>query len=310
VPYKVVITDCQMPDTGIERAILGEIGAEVIRAACTTPQDVIDVACDADALMVHKVPISAEVISQLKRCRIISRYGIGLDGIDVAAATARGIAVVANSDYCIREVAEHALALLLACARRLGPAMAAARAGNWNKRSFMKPLVSLSEQTLGIVGFGRIGKQLAELAGPLVARVVVFDPFLTASPQSEIVTFDELLSAADFISLHCPLTEGTTSLFTERIFRKMKPTAWLINVARGQIVDESDLLTALANGTIAGAALDVFHTEPLDAAHPLLGLPNVLATPHVAWYSERAYHLLQEDTAKAVILESGAFDSH
>jgi D-3-phosphoglycerate dehydrogenase / 2-oxoglutarate reductase len=262
---------------------------------------VIDVARDADALMVHKVPISAEVISQLKRCRIISRYGIGLDGIDVAAATARGIAVVANSDYCIREVAEHALALLLACARRLGPAMAAARAGNWNKRSFMKPLVSLSEQTLGIVGFGRIGKQLAELAGPLVARVVVFDPFLTASPQSEIVTFDELLSAADFISLHCPLTEGTTSLFTERIFRKMKPTAWLINVARGQIVDEADLLTALANGTIAGAALDVFHTEPLDAAHPLLGLPNVLATPHVAWYSERAYHLLQENTAKAVI---------
>jgi D-3-phosphoglycerate dehydrogenase len=178
----VVITDCLMPDTGIESAILSEIGAEVIRASCKTAQDVIEVARDADALMVQRAPISAEVIGQLERCRIISRYGIGLDGIDVAAANARGIAVVANSDYCIREVAEHALALLLACARRLGPALAAARAGNWNKRSFMKPLVNLSGQTLGIVGFGRIGKQLAELAKPLVARVVVFDPFAVAAP--------------------------------------------------------------------------------------------------------------------------------
>jgi D-3-phosphoglycerate dehydrogenase / 2-oxoglutarate reductase len=299
--YKVVITDCLMPDTGIERAILAEIGAEVIRAACKTPQDVIDVARDADALMVQRAPINAEVIGHLDRCRIISRYGIGLDGIDVAAATARGIAVVANSDYCIREVAEHALALLLACARRLGPAMAAARAGNWNKRSFMKPLVNLSGQTLGIVGFGRIGRQLAELAAPLVARIVVFDPFVTASPHADILTFDELLSVADFISLHCPLTGGTKDLFGEQVFRKMKPTAWLINVARGQIVNEAALLKALEDGAIAGAALDVFVTEPLDTGHPLLALPNVIATPHVAWYSERAYHLLQENTARAVM---------
>jgi D-3-phosphoglycerate dehydrogenase len=299
--YKVVITDCLIPDTGIERAILAEIGAEVIRASCKTAQDVIDVARDADALMVQRAPINAEVIGHLERCRIISRYGIGLDGIDVAAATARGIAVVANSDYCIREVAEHALALLLACARRLGPAMAAARAGNWNKRSFMKPLVNLSEQTLGIVGFGRIGQQLAELARPLVARIVVFDPFVATSPQADIVTFDELLSAADFISLHCPLTDGTKDLFGAQVFRKMKSTAWLINVARGQIVNEADILRALADGTIAGAALDVFLTEPLDTSHPLLALPNVLATPHVAWYSERAYHLLQENTARAVM---------
>lgn len=299
--YKVVITDCLMPDTGVERAILAEIGAEVVRAACKTPRDVIDAAHDADALMVQRAPITAEVIGQLGRCRIISRYGIGLDGIDVAAAKDRGIAVVANSDYCIREVAEHALALLLACARRLGPAMAAARAGNWNKRSFMKPLVNLSEQTLGIVGFGRIGKLLAELARPLVARIVVFDPFVTASPEAELVTFDELLAVSDFVSLHCPLTDGTNGLFSERALRKMKATAWLINVARGPLVNEAALLQALADGTIAGAALDVFHTEPLDTHHPLLALPNVVATPHIAWYSEQAYRLLQENTARAVV---------
>jgi D-3-phosphoglycerate dehydrogenase len=299
--FKVVITDCQMPDSGIERSILAEIGAEVVRAACKTPQDVIDAASDADALMVQKAPITAEVIGRLRQCRIISRYGIGLDGIDVEAAKARGIAVKANSDYCIREVAEHALALLLACARRLGPAMAAGKTGNWNKRSFMKPLVNLSEQTLGIVGFGRIGKQLAELARPLVTRIVVFDPFVSATLETEMVSFDELLAVSDFISLHCPLTEGTTGLFNERALQKMKATAWLINVARGPLVDEGALLQALADGTIAGAALDVFHTEPLSTTHPLLALPNVLATPHVAWYSERAYHLLQENTARAVV---------
>src|SRR3954454_23764942 len=130
---KVVITDCMMPDTGIERAVLSELGAEIIRASCKTAADVLAVGRDADALMVQRAPVPAEVIRQLERCRIISRYGIGLDGIDVEAAESRGIRVVANTDYCIREVAEHTLALLLACARRLGPAGAAIRAGNWAK---------------------------------------------------------------------------------------------------------------------------------------------------------------------------------
>jgi D-3-phosphoglycerate dehydrogenase len=296
--YKVVITDCTMPDAGVERAVLGEIDARLVRASCKTGADVLEVGRDADALMVQWAPISAEVIQKLERCRIISRYGIGLDMIDVPAAEKRGIRVVANSEYCIREVAEHALALVLAAARKLGPATAAIRAGNWNKRSFMKPTASLAEQTLGIVGFGRIGRQLARLATPLVSRVIAYDPFATGP---ELVAFDELLASSDFISLHCPLTEDTRGLLNAATLRKMKPSAWLINTSRGPLVDEADLLDALRSGVIGGAALDVFGTEPLPVDNPLLSLSNVVATPHVAWYSERAYHLLQENTARAVV---------
>jgi D-3-phosphoglycerate dehydrogenase len=297
--YKVVITDCTMPDTGVERRVLAEIQADVVRAACRTPAEVLAVARDADALMVQWAPIPAEVIAGLERCRIISRYGIGLDMIDVTAAEKRGIRVVANADYCVREVAEHALALLLACARRLGPATAAIRAGNWNKRSFMKPVLALCDQTLGIVGYGRIGRQLAALAGPLVKRVIIYDPFTPAAPG--LVGFEELLGASDFISLHCPLTEHTRSLFHAATLRRMKSSAWLINTSRGPLIEEAALLDALREGVIGGAALDVFQTEPLPPNHLLLALPNVIATPHVAWYSERAYHLLQENTARAVV---------
>jgi D-3-phosphoglycerate dehydrogenase len=299
VSCKVVITDCTMPDAGIEQAVLSEIDADVIRAACKTPADVLAIARDADAPMVQWAPITAEVIQQLERCRIISRYGIGLDCIDVVVAESRGIRVVANTDYCLQEVAEHTLALVLACARRLGPAMAAIRAGNWNKRTFMKPLATLPEQTLGIVGYGRIGRRLAALAAPLVKRAIAYDPFV--SGEREMTSLADLLGSADFVSLHCPLTETTRGLFNAATLRQMKPTAWLINASRGQLIEEAALLDALREGVIAGAALDVFSVEPLPTGHPLLSLSNVVATPHVAWYSERAYHLLQENTARAVV---------
>jgi D-3-phosphoglycerate dehydrogenase len=299
MPYKVVITDCTMPDTGVERSVLAEIQAEVVRAACKTSAEVLAVARDADAVMVQWAPIPAEVIERLERCRIISRYGIGLEMIDLPAAEKHGIRVVANADYCIREVAEHALALVLACARKLGPATAAIRAGNWNKRSFMKPAARLCEQTLGLVGYGRIGRQLASLAAPLLKRVIACDPFAAGGP--ELVSFEELLAWSDFISLHCPLMESTRGLFNATTLRRMKSSAWLINTSRGPLVDEAALLQALREGVIGGAALDVFQTEPLPLDHPLLALPNVIATPHIAWYSERAYHLLQENTARAVV---------
>jgi D-3-phosphoglycerate dehydrogenase len=294
-----------MPDTGVEREVLSAIGAEVVRASCKTPEEVIEVARQADALMVQWAPITAEVIQALERCQIVSRYGIGLDMIDLEAAAARGIRVVANADYCIREVAEHALALLLASARKLAPAMTAIRAGNWNKRAIMTPTRVLSEQTLGIVGLGKIGRELARLAAPLMQKVLAYDPLLTPrsdlSAPVELVGFDELLSRSDFVSLHCPLTEATRNLFNENTFRSMKRTVWLINASRGGLVDEQALYEALTSGIIGGAALDVFVREPLPKENPLLQLSNVLATPHTAWYSDRAYHLLQENTARAVV---------
>jgi phosphoglycerate dehydrogenase-like enzyme len=163
----------------------------------------------------------------------------------------------------------------------------------------MKPLATLSEQTLGIVGYGRIGRRLAALAAPLVGRVIVYDPFVSGLPES--TSLDELLAEADLVSLHCPLTETTRGLFNAATLSKMKPAAWLINASRGQLVDEDALLDALRSGAIAGAALDVFSSEPLPVDHPLLQLPNVIPTPHVAWYSEKAYRLLQENTARAVV---------
>jgi D-3-phosphoglycerate dehydrogenase len=301
---KVVITDCLLPDTGIERAVLAELSAEVVRAACKTPEDVIAAAHDADAVMVQWAPIPAHVIERLERCRIISRYGIGVDMIDVEAAASHGIRVVANSEYCIEEVAQHALALLLGCSRKLAPAMAALKAGNWNKKKIMQPLAPLSEQTLGLVGLGRIGRLLARRAAPLVGRILAFDPYVSQDAVPEgvwLVRFEELLRESDYISIHCPLTESTRGLFDATALRSMKPTAWLINTARAPLVDEQALVSALREGTIGGAALDVFHTEPLPVEHPLASMPNVLATPHVAWYSERALQLLQENTARAVV---------
>lgn len=297
--FKVVITDCTMPDTGIERAVLSEIGADVIRLQLKTPDEIVAAARDADALMVQWLPITKEIIEQLEHCRVISRYGIGVDMIDVATAESHGIRVIANAEYCLEEVAEHALALTLACARKIAPAIVAIREGNWNKRSFMKPLRRLSEQTLGIVGYGRIGRQLARMASPLMQSVIAYDPF--ASGENILLPLDELLRQSDFISLHCPLTDSTRNMIDRTALGKMKSTAWLINTSRGQLVDEAALVNALQTGTIAGAALDVFAQEPVPTDHPLLSLPNVLATPHVAWYSERAYHLLQENTARAVV---------
>jgi D-3-phosphoglycerate dehydrogenase len=302
---KVVITDFPWPGHSVEEEILGEIGAEVIRADCKTAHDVITVARNADALMVGWAPITREVIEKLDHCKMISRYGTGVEMIDLEAARQRGIGVVSNSDYCIMEVASQALAFLLACSRKLHIASSALRSGYWDVIEIMAPVVPLSEQTLGIMGFGRIGRQMAELTNPLVGQIIVHDPCLPvdyALPEGlKRVSFDSLLSDSDYISIHCPLNLTTRGIFSSEAFAKMKSTAFLINVARGPVVDEEALLDALENGRITGAALDVFSQEPLSKEHPLLKRPNVLATPHVAWYSERSRYLLRANTARAVV---------
>ena len=303
--FKVVITDCTMADAGIETEVLRAIGAEVLRYACKTPDEVVAAARDAHALMVQWAPITADVIRQLEHCQIVSRYGIGLDMIDLEAAREKGIRVVANTDYCIQEVAEHALAFVLACARKLPTATSAVRHGNWNKKAVLGSLSPLSRQTLGIVGLGRIGRRVAQMASPLVDRILAFDPFVSSTEglpgNTELTTLDELVSHADFLTLHCPLSASTRHLFDAGRLRSMKRNAWLINVSRGGLIDEDALVDALRQGLIGGAALDVFTREPAPPDHPLLQFENVLATPHSAWYSDQAYRLLQENTARAVV---------
>jgi D-3-phosphoglycerate dehydrogenase / 2-oxoglutarate reductase len=305
VTFRVVITDCPWQDVSVEQGILERAGAEVRRANCSTPEDVVAACHDADALLVGWAPLPAHVIPQLTRCRLIARYGTGYDNIDVGAATAAGIGVSINADYCVDEVATHALALILACHRQLGVLTHAVGAGTWDPFAVMTPMRPLRELSLGILGFGRIGRRLAEMALPLVARVLVHDPFAALDDDPDgrrrSATAHELFSESDFVSIHAPLSAATRHFVSTDSLRQMKPTAYVINCARGPIVDEAALIAALRDKRIGGAALDVFEVEPLPADHALRAFPNVIVTPHAAWYSQEADYRLRANPANTVV---------
>jgi D-3-phosphoglycerate dehydrogenase len=301
----VVITDCPWEDNSVERKILEEGGMQVTRAQCTTAQEVIAASQRADALLVGWAPITREVIGRLSRCRLFMRYGTGYDNIDLDAATQAGIAVAINAEYCLEEVATHAFALLLACHRQLGALQDAVRSGRWDPLEVLLPFPPLSKQTAGVLGFGRIGRYFAAMVRPLVERVLVHDPLVSerigADPPAHFVSFDRLLAESDYISIHVPLTADTHSLFRTETIAKMKKGAYLINCARGPIVDEEALVASLQRNHLAGAALDVFSKEPLPADHPLRSFPRVIITPHAAWYSTQADHLLRANPARNIL---------
>jgi D-3-phosphoglycerate dehydrogenase len=302
---RVVITDCSWEDDSVERKILEDAGAHVTRTQCTTPQEVIDAAKDADALLVGWAPITSEVIATLSRCRILMRYGTGYDNIDVEAATRAGIAVAVNADYCVEEVATHALALLLACHRQLGALQESVRRGAWNPLETLLPYPPLSEQTVGILGFGRIGQHAARMIQPLVKQVLVHDPLFSGTRPAglpvEFVSFERLLAESDYVSVHVPLGPQTHHLFDAQTIAQMKKGSYLINCARGPIIDEQALVDSLRNNHLAGAGLDVFSKEPLPMDHPLRSFSRVIITPHAAWYSTRADHLLRANPARNIL---------
>lgn len=301
---RVVITDHVFPSLEIERAVLEEgAGAEVIVLQATSEDDLREAAADADAVLVCYAPITRRVIDRLHRCRIIARYGIGVDNVDVAAATEKGIVVTNVPDYCVDEVSDHALALLLACARKVPFLDRRVRAGRWEARDAV-PMSRLRGQTLGLIGFGKIPRRVAEKAQALGLRVLAYDPYVSREEmEAHRVTqapLDQVLAQADFVSVHAPLVPETRGLIGERALRTMKPTAYLINTARGPIVDETALARALRDGWIAGAALDVLESEPPRPDNPLLGLETVILTPHVAFYSEESVRDLQRKAAEEV----------
>jgi D-3-phosphoglycerate dehydrogenase len=302
---QVLITDCPWDDDSVERGILENGGATVNRVQCAIAQEVIAAAKDADALLVGWAPITEEVIEHLSRCRLLIRYGIGYNNIDVDAATRAGISVAINTDYCIEEVASHALALLLACHRQLAPLQDLVRNGRWNPSEVLQPTPPLSQQVMGILGFGRIGRRLESMIRPLVNRVLVHDPLVIEGAEAdssvEFVSFDQLLAQSDYISIHAPLTAKTERLFDRATIAKMKKGAYLINCARGQIVDENALVEAVRAHHLRGAGLDVFSQEPLPTNHPLRSLPGVIVTPHSAWYSTQADHLLRANPARNIL---------
>jgi len=302
---KVVITDCPWEDVSVERGILEQAGIELVRTQCKTPQEVIAACRDADALLVGWAPINQEVVAALKKCRLAMRYGTGYDNIDVPAATAAGIAVAINADYCVDEVATHALAMILACHRQLPVLTASVRDGVWNPMAVMRPAPLLSRQTAGILGLGRIGRKLYEMVRPLVSRVIAHDPALGAGGEKlaglEWVSFDRLLAESDYLSIHAPLNTHTHHLINAETIGRMKPGCYLVNCARGPVIDESALVDALRSNQLAGAALDVFAQEPLPAQHPLRSFPNVIITPHAAWYSTQADYRLRANPAEMTV---------
>jgi D-3-phosphoglycerate dehydrogenase / 2-oxoglutarate reductase len=299
----IAVSDSVFPNLNPAREVLSRVGAELLLAEEPTPEAIMQVARNADAVLVTYAKITAEMISQMTRCRIIARFGIGVDNVDIPAATKAGIVVTRVPDYCIDEVSDHTMALLLALARKIPFANSRAHAGHW-EMSAVVPIYRLRGSVLGLVGFGRIPQLVAPKAKAFGLKVISYDPFVSPETMNragvEKVEFSELVSVSDHISIHAPLLPETDHLFNASIFCKMKPTAYLINTARGPIVDEQALAQALDQGHLAGAALDVLSREP-PSASPLFGRENVILTPHMSFYSAESLIDLQRKAAEEVV---------
>jgi D-3-phosphoglycerate dehydrogenase len=301
--FIIAITDYVFPSLDPERAVLEPLGVELRPQQCRSDDEIIALARDAEAVLNCYAKMTARVIEKLKRCKIIARYGIGVDNVDLAAATKAKILVTNVPDYCIDEVSDHALTLLLALARRLTAADGAVKAGGWDVVAHAG-IRRLRGQTLGLLGFGKIAKALASKVEPLGMKVLVYDPYLDpaliAQHGVEAVSLDRLLAEADTVSIHVPLSPETRNIVGKRELARMKPTAFLINTSRGGIVDEQALAEALKAGRVGGAALDVLSVEPPPADHPLRQAPNVILTPHLAFYSRESLIELQTKAAEEV----------
>lgn len=296
---RVVVTDQVFPDVELERRVLAGLGAEV-SVASGDRDAVLQAAVGADALLNTYLGIDADFIGRLERCRVIARYGIGVDNVDLDAARAAGIVVTNVPDYAVEEVAAHTLALLLGLLRRLPEGDAHVRAGGWGIGP-VRPVPRLSELTVGLVGYGRIARRLADSLRGLGMAILVHDPYADVMDEGvEAVAFDDLLERADAVSLHAPLTAATRGLIGREQLARMPSHAVLVNTSRGPLVRLDDLLQALRAGVIRGAGLDVFDPEPPPAAD-FADVPGLLLSPHAAFYSESSIRESQRKAATQVL---------
>lgn len=291
------------PTGNVTREHFSTITSAFVPVGLGTEENLIAMARDADAVLVISARVTARVINSLPKLKAIGRYGIGVDNVDVEAATERGIAVVNVPGFCTREVADHVLMLVLAFARKLPFLHGLLRQGVWG-RGKASPMPALYSQTLGMVAFGEIGREVAPRARPFGLTLLAYDPYIDQATADRhgvtLVSLEELLDRSDYVSVHAPLNVQTRHLMGERAFRLMKPTAYLINTARGPVVDEAALIRALQEGWIAGAGLDVYEQEPIDPASPLLKLDNVLLTPHTAGLSDESQRSSRRRVSTAV----------
>lgn len=298
--YQVLLTDYAWPDLDIERATLAAVGAELVVAERTDAATLAALAAEADAIMTTWARVPAEVLTAAKHCRIVARLGIGLDNIDVDFATRQGMLVTNVPDYCLKEVAEHTLALILALGRKVAFYHQQTKSGGYDLAAG-PALRRLEGQTVGIVGLGNIGRQVAAKAASLGFRVIATTRrAANIPPNIECLPLDALLVQSDFVSLHVPSTAETSHFMGAAELAHMKPTAYLINTSRGAVLDEQALAEALAAGRLAGAALDVQQQEPPDLSRPPFDDPRVIVTPHAAFYSLEAVAELRRRASRQV----------
>ena len=302
--FKIVMTDDRHKTYEEEKKVLNAIDAELIIANCNTAGDVLEVSKDADGILVNLAPMPAEIIEQLKNCKVISRYGVGYDNVDVAACTKKRIYLTNVPDYCAEEVSDQALALLMACARKVARRDAQVRAGKWNIGK-SDPIYRIAGKTISLLGFGTIARcMFRKIKGLEFSRIMIYDPFIDGetirSMGGEKVDWEEALSKADFISVHMPLNDKTRGIINSAAFAIMKPTAIIINTSRGPVIDERALIDALTTGRINSAGLDVHTKEPLDKESPFMKIENCVLTDHAGWYSEEAMSELKRKAAENV----------
>lgn len=301
---KITVTDATFPALTQERAVAAEFGAEFVEAKCVSADDVTAVAGGTDVLIVQFAQVTAQAIARMAPGSLIVRYGIGLDNIDLQAAQARGVKVAYVPDYATGEVADHTAALILTMLRCVVPLDRSVRDGKWDAVGVAGALRAFPETVVGFIGFGRIGREVLARLKPFGFKGIVADPYADVAALADLgveaVDLDTLFERADVITLHCPLTPETRHVVNaERLMRKSGRSA-LVNTARGGLVDPAALAGALSSGQLRSAALDVFEAEPLPLDSPLRDCPNLILTPHAAWYSTSAIERLQGLTADEV----------
>jgi D-3-phosphoglycerate dehydrogenase len=300
----VLVTDYTFGDLEIEQSILGPLGCELRPHQCRSEAELLAVVPGADYVLTQFAPVNARVIAAMDQTRLIVRYGIGVDNVDLEAAAARGIPVCNVPDFCLDEVADHTLGLILAATRQLAANSRVVREGGWKLGAPLGRMGSLRDRTVGIIGFGKIGREVAARLKPFRCRLLAHDPFIPPDAAvglgAEPVGLDELLCSSDVVTLHCPSTPRTRRLIDRAAIARMKPGSVLVNVARGDVVETEALIDALRSGHLAAAALDVTDPEPPPADSPLRSLDNVIVTAHVASASPGAARALRETAANTV----------
>jgi len=298
--YRVVITECDHGSIEEEKGELGRIGSELILAQVQEEEDLIRVCKDADGLINQYALLTRRVLEHLPNCKVVSRYGVGVDSVDLKAATDLGIIVANVPDYCIDEVSNQTIAMILTLIRKTAFFDQKVKANQWDFHLGI-PIYRIHGKTLGLIGCGKIGLEVAKKISAFGVKVTAFDPYIQKPEEGvELTDFDTVLKKSDFISIHCPLNESTRHLMGERAFKKMEKKPILINTSRGPIVDEKALIQALVEGRVSGAGLDVLEKEPPDPQNLLLKMENVILSPHVGFYSVESISELKRRTAENV----------